>query len=83
MLIATAVICALSSSAQTKDTFDNNSWQWIEYSGYEGEAIIKEGVMHLESKKSAKGVGVEITSNGIGFFAYGKAEVDFDNVTIR
>lgn len=53
--------CLLSVQiwAQSKESFDNNSWQWIEYSGPEGEAIIKEGVMHLESKRDAKGIGVE------------------------
>lgn len=59
IVFAALSLITLMGWTQSKETFDNNSWQWIEYSGYEGEAIIKEGVMHLESKKSVKGLEVE------------------------
>ncbi len=60
-LLLTIALCMVSvfASAQAKETFDNNSWQWMEYSGAEGEAVIKEGVMHLESNRNAKGLDVE------------------------
>lgn len=60
-LFLASILCIVSTHtlAQAKETFDNNSWQWIEYSGNEGEAVIKDGVMHLESKLNLKGLGVE------------------------
>lgn len=47
MMIA---LMADTVSAQIKETFDSNSWQWTEYSAELGKAYIIEGVMRLESK---------------------------------
>lgn len=53
LLVALFVLGTLTANAQTfKDTFDSNSMGWTEISGKDGEAVIKEGVMHLEGKKS-------------------------------
>lgn len=53
LLTALFALGMLTANAQTfKDTFDSNSMGWTEISGKDGEAVIKEGVMHLEGKKS-------------------------------
>lgn len=53
LLVALFALGTLTANAQTfKDTFDSNSMGWTEISGKDGEAVIKEGVMHLEGKKS-------------------------------
>ena len=53
LLVAIFAFVALSVNAQSfKDTFDSNVLGWTERSGADGEAIIKEGVMHLEGKKN-------------------------------
>ena len=45
-------ISSISVFAQTQtENFETNSWGWTETSSKDGEAIIKEGVFHLESKK--------------------------------
>lgn len=52
LLVALFALGTLTANAQTfKDTFDSNSMGWTEISGKDGEAVIKEGVMHLEGKK--------------------------------
>lgn len=53
LLVVLFALGTLTANAQTfKDTFDSNSMGWTEISGKDGEAVIKEGVMHLEGKKS-------------------------------
>ncbi len=48
---------AFAANAQTfKDSFDSNVMGWTEISSKEGEAVIKEGVMHLEGKNSGSGL---------------------------
>lgn len=48
-----ALVVTLTVNAQMfKDTFDSNSMGWTEVSSKDGEAVIKDGVMHLEGKKS-------------------------------
>lgn len=46
-------LAALSVNAQSfKDTFDSNILGWTERSDSDGDAIIKDGVMHLQGKKN-------------------------------
>lgn len=60
LIMAMAAGLSLSANAQSfKDTFDSNSLGWTEISGSDGEAVIKEGVLHLEGKK-----------NGTNFYIY-------------
>ncbi len=53
-IIAVAVIfSSISVFAQIQtENFESNSWGWTETSSKDGEAIIKEGVFHLEGKKA-------------------------------
>lgn len=60
LFIALFAFVALSANAQSfKDTFDSNTLGWTEMSSSDGEAVIKEGVMHLQGKK-----------NGSNFYIY-------------
>lgn len=53
LLIAIFAFAALSLNAQSfKDTFDSNTLGWTERSGSDGDAVIKDGVMHLQGKKN-------------------------------
>jgi hypothetical protein len=53
-IIAIAImLSSLAGFTQTQtENFESNSWGWTETSSKDGEAIIKEGVFHLEGKKS-------------------------------
>lgn len=60
LFIALFAFVALSANAQSfKDTFDSNTLGWTEMSSSDAEAVIKEGVMHLQGKK-----------NGSNFYIY-------------
>lgn len=51
LFIVIFAFATLSVNAQSfKDTFDSNTLGWTERSGSDGDAIIKDGVMHLEGK---------------------------------
>lgn len=51
--IALFLCMSLTSFAQTiKIDFESNEFGWNEYSGRRGEAIIKDGVLHLSSEKA-------------------------------
>ncbi len=50
LLSALFVLFSYKATAQVKETFDSNSWQWTEYSADQGRAYIIDGVMRLESK---------------------------------
>lgn len=51
LFIAIFAFAVLSVNAQSfKDTFDSNTLGWTEVSGADGDAIIKDGVMHLQGK---------------------------------
>lgn len=52
-LIAFALISCTSAFAQIEDTFDTNQFGWTESAGKRGSALIKDGVMHMESKGDA------------------------------
>lgn len=53
LFIALFALVALSANAQSfKDTFDSNTLGWTERSGSDGDAVIKDGVMHLQGKKN-------------------------------
>lgn len=54
---------------QSSETFDSNSWGWTEKSDYDGEAIIVNGVLHLESKRD-KLKDIQDVVNGICSTAY-------------
>lgn len=50
-ILGLAAVSALSLDAQSfKETFDTNSMGWTEESGSRGEAVVKDGVMHIASK---------------------------------
>lgn len=52
-LVVLSALAALSLNAQSfTDTFDSNTMGWTERSGKDGEAVIKNGVMHLEGKNN-------------------------------
>lgn len=52
-LLVLLVCVSMFVNAQTvKDDFNSNSLGWTETSSKDGEAVIKDGVMHLEGKKS-------------------------------
>ncbi|WP_075558535.1 hypothetical protein [Parabacteroides timonensis] len=53
LLISIGLLLATITNAQIKDTFDSNSLGWTEASSSDGEAVIRDGVMHMESKKGA------------------------------
>lgn len=55
LIIAVAVVfSSITVIAQTQtENFETNSWGWTETSSKDGEAIIREGVFHLEGKKAA------------------------------
>lgn len=51
LFILLFTFAVVSASAQTiKEDFESNSLGWTEISGKTGEAIIKDGVMHIEGK---------------------------------
>ncbi len=56
LILALLTTCIFSAKAQIfTDTFDSNTMGWTEMSSPNGEALIKEGVMHLKSKYSLLG----------------------------
>jgi len=57
LLVAILALTALTINAQTfKETFDSNSMGWTEISSKDGEAVIKDGAMHMAIKKDGKKV---------------------------
>lgn len=53
LLLAVAVLMLpFVANAQFKDTFDSNKLGWTEISGKDGDAVIVDGKMHIEGKKS-------------------------------
>ena len=57
LLVAILALTALTINAQTfKDTFDSNSMGWTEISLKKGEAIIRDGVMHMAIKEEGQKV---------------------------
>lgn len=68
------MLLPLAASAQTSETFDSNSWGWSEYSGDKGDAIIMNGVLHLESKRDRLN-DINDVVNGICSIAYAPIDV--------
>lgn len=68
-LLVILFINSIVAFGQTKETFDSNTWGWTEYSGDKGEAIIVNGVLHLESKQN-KLDDIQDVINGICSIAY-------------
>ena len=52
IIICSLLICATVANAQNVETFDSNTFGWIESVGKDGSAIIVEGVMRLEGKNA-------------------------------
>ena len=52
IIICSLLICAAVANAQNVETFDSNTFGWIESVGKDGSAIIVEGVMRLEGKNA-------------------------------
>lgn len=66
------ILLGMNTYAQMVDDFESNQFGWTESSGKRGMAIIKDGVMHLESKAGGKEKGRE---KGINSTCY--APLDF------
>lgn len=69
LLAAALFVSSIVAFGQTTETFDSNSWGWTEYSGDKGEAIVINGVLHLESKQN-KLDDIQNVINGICSTAY-------------
>ena len=52
IIICSLLICAAVANAQNVETFDSNTFGWIESVEKDGSAIIVEGVMRLEGKNA-------------------------------
>ncbi len=52
IIICSLLICAATTHAQIIETFDSNTFGWIESVEKDGSAIIVEGVMRLEGKNA-------------------------------
>lgn len=64
LLVAIFTLTALTINAQSfKDTFDSNILGWTEISLKKGEAVIRDGVMHMESKEDNKFIETHCYSN--------------------
>jgi len=69
ILLAIFAIVPTLSFCQSTETFDSNTWGWTEYSDDKGDAIIMNGVLHLESKRD-KLNDIQDVVNGICSIAY-------------
>ena len=56
IIICSLLICVATTNAQTIETFDSNTFGWIESVEKDGSAIIVEGVMRLEGKNALNDV---------------------------
>lgn len=66
-----AVVMPLLADAQSfKDTFDSNSMGWTELSGADGEAVIRDGVMHLQGKKNGSNFYIYVPGSDIKTSCY-------------
>lgn len=63
LLIIVSLAFSLSVNAQVKDTFDSNKLGWTEISGKDGDALIIEGKMRIEGKKSGNSIFGALTGN--------------------
>lgn len=52
LLVVAVLMLPFVANAQFKDTFDSNKLGWTEISGKDGDAVIVDGKMHIEGKKS-------------------------------
>lgn len=52
LFVAVTLMLSLAVNAQFKDTFDSNKLGWTEITGKDGDAVIIDGKMHMEGKKS-------------------------------
>lgn len=51
ILLAILALVAVNLNAQVKDSFESNKFGWTETSAKDGEAVIKDGKMHIVGKK--------------------------------
>ena len=64
LLLAILTLTAFTINAQSfKDSFDSNIMGWTEISLKKGEAVIKDGVMHMESKEAGQFIETHCFSN--------------------
>lgn len=68
-LLIVMFVSSLFAFGQAEETFDSNTWGWTEYSGDKGDAIIINGVLHLESKRD-KLNEIQDIINGVCSTAY-------------
>lgn len=69
IVLSLMLLLPLVGFSQTTENFDSNSWGWSEYSGDSGDAIIMNGVLHLESKRDRVN-DIQDVVNGICSIAY-------------
>lgn len=69
LLLSLMMLLPMIAFGQTTENFDANSWGWTEYSGDSGDAIIMNGVLHLESKRDRVN-DIQDVVNGICSIAY-------------
>lgn len=51
ILLVILALVAVNLNAQVKDSFESNKFGWTETSAKDGEAVIKDGKMHIVGKK--------------------------------
>ena len=68
-LCGLVLILPIFALGQITENFDSNSWGWTEYSGTKGDAVIMNGVLHLESRND-KINNVQDIIGGIFSMAY-------------
>ncbi|MCD8282867.1 MAG: hypothetical protein LUC22_06420 [Prevotella sp.] len=80
ILFVVALLAAMTANAQMKDTFDSNEYAWTEMSGDAGDAIIIDGKMHMEGKKSGNTIAsaLKITDGGDPAFVETHCYAPFD-----
>ncbi|MDE6339711.1 MAG: hypothetical protein K2K97_07995 [Muribaculaceae bacterium] len=63
------VLGTLSTSAQLKETFDSNSWQWTEQSTNMGKVYIVDGVLRFDTN-TATNIDVQKVAENVSSHAY-------------
>ncbi|MBO5642250.1 MAG: hypothetical protein J5900_07435 [Prevotella sp.] len=51
LLLLAVMTCQLATFAQMEDDFETNQYGWTETAGKRGNALVKDGVLHMESKQ--------------------------------
>lgn len=68
-VIAVTLCSAMSLSAQLKETFDSNSWQWTEQSSNLGKVYIIDGVLRFDTN-TATSIDIQKVAENVSSHAY-------------